>query len=68
MTEAIEELERFKSEMVKQLSELTAKQAQIMLRTMKSLLSEVQEMEEKTLAEFQGLQDQHQPFRVQALG
>ena len=45
MTETIEELERFKSEIVKQLGELVVKQAQIMLSTMKSLLSEVHAIE-----------------------
>ena len=49
MSEAIEEQERFKVEMVEQLHELIYDSAVIMLTTMKSLFKEFDELEDRNL-------------------
>ena len=67
VTETIEELERFKTDMVEQLSVLIVKQARIMLTSMINLLGEINHVEQQALFDFQNMLD-HQPFKVQTLG
>lgn len=67
MTDTIEELERFKADMVESLSVQIVKQAKIMLTSMRSLLGEMKNVEQSTLVEFQNMLDQN-PFKVQSLG
>ena len=57
MTEAIEELERYKSDMVVRLRTLITKQALLMLASVKKWFSEMKIVEQTSLDEFQGLLD-----------
>lgn len=67
MTETIEELEKFKFEMIQQLKVLVEKQANIMFAAMKSFLGEMKTVEMYILNEFHNMLNQ-QPFRVEGLG
>ena len=62
MTEAIEELERFKLEMIEQLQELIFDQAKVMLSTMKSLFSQFQIVEAGQYEEFKSLLEKPSMF------
>lgn len=67
MVEAIEELERFKQEMVEQLKSNVVEQASVILSTAGALSRKYQSIEKKTLADFQSLQNErgslHSPRR-----
>ena len=58
MTETIEELERFKADMLEQMSMLIAKQAQLLIKQMRSWFDDIKSVEQKSLEKFQSLLDQ----------
>ena len=52
MTETIEELERFKADMLEQMSMLIAKQAQLLIKSMRSWFDDIKSVEQKSLEKF----------------